>query len=192
MRSCDIHLKAISQNRPQPSVTKISFKITYLKFNWNLPVANELILPLGTYIRVFCLFQVTEDLDRCKQDMEERGTSMTDGGERERVNSLRQRQNGRHFTDDIFKCIFLNENIWTSLKISLKFVPKGGINNIPSLVQIMAWRQPGDKPLSERIMFSLLMHICVTLPQWVHEIISQSINSLVPSRWGSHFECIIF
>ena len=51
--------------------------------------------------------------------------------------------------DYIFKCIFLNENVWISGKISLKFVPKGPINNIPALVEIMAWRQSGDKPLSE-------------------------------------------
>ena len=57
------------------------------------------------------------------------------------------RQDGRHFADDIFKCIFLNENIWITIKISLKFVPKGPINNIPTLVQIMSWRQPGDKPI---------------------------------------------
>ena len=44
------------------------------------------------------------------------------------------------------KCIFLNESIWISIGISLKFVPKGPINNIPALVQIMAWRLPGDKP----------------------------------------------
>ena len=66
-------------------------------------------------------------------------------------NTLRPRQNGRHFTDDIFKCILLNENVWIMIKISLKFVPKGPINNIPVLVQIMAWRRPGDKPLSEPI-----------------------------------------
>ena len=41
---------------------------------------------------------------------------------------------GRHFPDDIFKCIFLNENVLISIKISLKFVPKGQINNIPALV----------------------------------------------------------
>ena len=64
-------------------------------------------------------------------------------------NTLRPRQHGRHFPDDIFKCIFLNENVWTSTQISLKFVPKGPIDNIPALVQIMAWRRPGDKPLSE-------------------------------------------
>ena len=83
------------------------------------------------------------------------------------INTLRPKQNGRHFTDDIFKCIFLNENDWISLKISLKFVPKGPINNIPALVQIMAWRRPGGKPLSEPMIVSLPTHICVTRPQWV-------------------------
>ena len=42
------------------------------------------------------------------------------------------------------------------------------MNNIPALVQIMAWRRPGDKPLSEPMMVSLLTHICVTRPQWVN------------------------
>ena len=66
------------------------------------------------------------------------------------VNTLRPRQNGRHFTDDIFKCIFLNENVWIPIEISLKFVLKGLINNIAVLVQIMAWCRPGDKPLSNQ------------------------------------------
>ena len=74
-------------------------------------------------------------------------------------NSLRPRQNGRHFPDDIFKCIFLNENVWIRIKISLKFVPKGPINNCPSLVQIMAWRWPGDKPLSGLMMVTLLTYM---------------------------------
>ena len=81
------------------------------------------------------------------------------------LNTLRPTQNGRHFADDIFKYIFLNENVWISLKISLKFVPRVQINNIPALVQIMAWRRPGDKPLSEPMMDSLLTHICVTRPR---------------------------
>ena len=76
-------------------------------------------------------------------------------------------QNGHQFPDDNFKCIFLNENIWISTKILLKFVPKGPITNIPSLVQMMAWHWPGDKPLSEPIMVRLPTHICVTRPQWV-------------------------
>ena len=85
------------------------------------------------------------------------------------VNSLRPRLNIRPLADDIFKCIFLNENEWILPRISLKFVPKVRINNIPSLIQIMAWRRPGDKPLSEPMMVSLLTHICVTRPQWPRE-----------------------
>ena len=87
------------------------------------------------------------------------------------VNTLRPRQNGRHFPDDILKWIFLNENVWMSTEISLKFVPKGQINNVPPLVQIMAWRRPGDKPLSEPMMVRLPTHICVTRPQWVNDIL---------------------
>ena len=83
------------------------------------------------------------------------------------LNTLRLRQNGRHFPDDIFKYIFLNENVWFSLKISLKFVHKVPIKKIPALVQTMAWRRPGDKPLSEPMMVWLPTHICVTRPQWV-------------------------
>ena len=48
------------------------------------------------------------------------------------VNTLRLRQNGCHFPDNIFKCFFLKENVWISIKISLKFVPNGPTNNIPS------------------------------------------------------------
>ena len=66
---------------------------------------------------------------------------------------MRLRPNTCHFADDIFKCIF---------KISLKFVPKFRNNNISALVQIMARRLPGDKPLSEPMMVSLLTHICVS------------------------------
>ena len=64
--------------------------------------------------------------------------------------TLRQRQNGRHFADDIFKSIFSKANIRISPKMSRKFVPKGQIGT--------------DKPLSEAVMVSLLTHICVTRP----------------------------
>ena len=80
-------------------------------------------------------------------------------------NTLRPKQNGCHFADDTFKHIFMNENVRILINISLKFVPKGPINNIPVLVQIMAWRRSGDKPLSEAMLFSLLTHKCVTRPQ---------------------------
>ena len=49
-------------------------------------------------------------------------------------NTLRPRQDGRHFAYDTFKCIFLNENVWIPIEILLKYVPKGRIDNIPALV----------------------------------------------------------
>ena len=98
------------------------------------------------------------------------------------LNSLRPRQNGRLFADDTFKRIFLNENIRILTKNSLKFVPKGLINNIPALVLIMAWRRPGDKPLSEPMMVRLPTHICVTRPQWV-KLANLSVSKQGPILW---------
>ena len=121
---------------------------------------------------------------------------------------MRPRQDGRHYPDDIFKCIFFNENVLISINFSLKFVPRCPINNIPALVQIMAWRRPGDKPLSEPMMVSLPTHICVTRPQWVNLVLRMSFlrnrlciellhipsichvavfNTLWPRQYGRHF-----
>ena len=73
---------------------------------------------------------------------------------------------------DISQTTFSNtfswmQNIRISSKISLRFVPKGPNNIIPALIQRMAWCRQDDKPLSEPVV-SLLTHICVTRPHWVH------------------------
>ena len=86
------------------------------------------------------------------------------------VNSLRPRQNGRHVADDILKCIFLNENIWILTKISVNYVPYGLIDNMAALVQIVAWRRPGDKPLSEPMMGKFgdaYMRLSASMSQWI-------------------------
>ena len=49
----------------------------------------------------------------------------------------------------IFQTIFSNAFSLTKLYVSLKFVPKVRINNIPELVQVMAWHQSVDEALSE-------------------------------------------
>ena len=54
-------------------------------------------------------------------------------------------------TDDIFKSIF-NESVWISIKISLKFVPKGPIDYKSALVQVMAWYRTDEKPLPESML----------------------------------------
>ena len=74
------------------------------------------------------------------------------------LNTLRPGQNGRHFANDILKYIFMNENVWIAITISLKFVPNGPIDYIRALFQIMAWRRPDGKPLSEPMMAGLLTH----------------------------------
>ena len=69
-----------------------------------------------------------------------------------------------------FSSAFLEWKRMNSIKISLKIVATGPINNILELVQIMAWCRPGDRPLSEPMLVCLLTHICVTRPQWVKMI----------------------
>ena len=70
---------------------------------------------------------------------------------------------------NIFKYIFLYENCHIKIKISLKCVPKGPINNEPALVQIMAWCLFGTKPLSEPMM-AYFTDTYVTQPQWVNRL----------------------
>ena len=53
------------------------------------------------------------------------------------------------FADETSTCIFVSENDRIPIQISLKFVPMSPIDNKPALVQVMAWRRRGDKPLSE-------------------------------------------
>ena len=78
---------------------------------------------------------------------------------------LRSRQNGRQFLNDLFfQFYFENENIWISIKISLKFIPKGPVNNIPAMVYMMTWRRPGDKSLSEPMVSNLLWHLSALGP----------------------------
>ena len=82
--------------------------------------------------------------------------------------------------DDIFKCILLNENVRILIKISLKFVPKGPINNTSALVQVMAWRRIGDKPLPEPLLTQFTWRIYAALGgDELIKIASQKIGYLV-------------
>ena len=79
-------------------------------------------------------------------------------------NTLRPTQNGRHFADDTFKLLFVNENIRFSIKMSLKFVPKVPIYNIPMMVRLST-------------------HICVSPPQRVNPYPSELLqwfNEAIP------------
>ena len=50
------------------------------------------------------------------------------------INSSPPGLNGRHFADDIYGCIFVNEKFCILIEISLNFVPKGPIYNNPARV----------------------------------------------------------
>ena len=81
------------------------------------------------------------------------------------LNTLRPRQNGRHFPYSIsnaFSSWMKMDEFWLIFLWSL--FPVVQFTNIPALDQIMAWHRPGDKPLSETMMLSLLTHICITQP----------------------------
>ena len=66
----------------------------------------------------------------------------------------------RHF----FKCISLNEFLYILIEIVMKFVTNGPLN-IPALMQITAWRRPGDKRLFEPMAVSIPTHTCVNYSQ---------------------------
>ena len=85
------------------------------------------------------------------------------------INSSPPAQNGCQLADNIFKCISVNENFCILLQMSLKFVPKGSINNMSALVQVMAWRKTGDRPLPEPWWPSSLVYMCGTRGRWVNE-----------------------
>ena len=102
------------------------------------------------------------------------------------LNTLRARQYGYRFPNDIFKCIFVNENVLILIEISLKFVPKVQINDIQALVQIMAGCPLGDMPLSGPVTVSSLMHICVTRPQWVHTIFEHLLRDIIITEYSLH------
>ena len=137
------------------------------------------------FLVIFALSEVKPSWMDTPWDNEMNEWNNAPGGQPSRVphldhllNTLRPRQNGQHFPDGIFKCISLKEKVWIAIKISLKFVPKGPINTVPTLVQIMAWRRPGEKPLSEPMMIWLLIHIWVTRPQWVKKVHEQHVSKL--------------
>ena len=89
------------------------------------------------------------------------------------VKEMQLTHRGRGKSATIWQTTFSNAFSWMKmyefrLRFPWIFFPKIQINNIPALIQIMAWRWPRDKPLFEQMMISLLTHVCVTRPQCVH------------------------
>ena len=114
-----------------------------VSYFWNMPCRNEVkILLCSSSVRWDALPRNSSGHHLSKY-CNERNSELCS------INSSPPGQNGHNFPDDIFRCILMNEKFCILIKISLKFVPKSTIDNIPALVQIMAWPWIGDKPLSE-------------------------------------------
>ena len=99
-------------------------------------------------------------------------------------NSSPSEKSGHLFADNIFRCILTNDKLCILIKISLKFVPKGPIDNNQALVQIMAWRQIGDKPLSEPMLTRFTDTYMVPKGRWDNsQAISHWLNSSMRHLW---------
>ena len=103
------------------------------------------------------------------------------------VNTLRPRQNGRHFPYDIFKCIFFYENPWISIKISLKFFPRVQLTISQHWFRKWFGAYQSKSHCLNQCLVSLLAHLCVIRPQWVKLI--YAIRSSIITRFGEEFEC---
>ena len=98
------------------------------------------------------------------------------------MHSSTPRQNGGLFADDVFRWIFMNEKFCILIKISLKFVPKGSIDNIPALWQWPGANQATSHYLDHWVMIFLLTHICVTRPQQVNIYTAPSLHAVPPVK----------
>ena len=94
--------------------------------------------------------------------------------------------------------IFANAFPWMKLlefvsTFHQKFVTEGKVNNISTLFQIMDWCWPGEKPLSEPKMFSLLMDKFVTHPQWIYFLSSYvlRLQFLIASHMNLYVWCLL-
>ena len=92
------------------------------------------------------------------------------------INSSTPGQNSHHFTDNIFKCIFVIKKNCISIGISLKFVAKGPIGNKAALFKAMAQRRAVDKPFHESMIS--LTHIGIYWGRWVECIFLNKSNQI--------------
>ena len=118
------------------------------------------------------------------------------------VSIFRPRQDGCHFADDIFTCIFFNENCCNLIKFSLKYVRKGPIDNYPALVQIMAWRHYLNQwwLVYWRIYASLVLNELMQYLYWLNSKLtlcshyySDAFRQKSLTLWGlvTHMLCLI-
>ena len=132
--NAEIQVKNVSKRGAREQVSK-HFKPRMLAVIWSLE--QFYYFSLLSYDRIACWIVYIDNviclICRCIGECRPEGCSWNICP-RVPVNTLRPRQNDRHFAEDIFEWIFCNENVWILIKISWKIVPRGPTNNIPALV----------------------------------------------------------
>ena len=102
---------------------------------------------------------------------------------------MRPRRSGHNFADDMFRCVFLIEKVWISIEISLEFDTKSPINNMPTMVQIMAWRLQATSHYLNQPWPNVLAHLCVTPPGWVlNEWLNQ--RNIISTKHSIGAKCV--
>ena len=141
LRSNDTHIRAILQEMPQPSITKIHLKSTYLKFHSNFPGANELMKNIVVFVATINALHAPSHVLSIPSQHCEKGSYFTCKGVRQRWFLLLILINSSPLDKmaAFSQMIFSDALLWMTsfcnlIKISLKFVPKGPIDNNPTLV----------------------------------------------------------
>ena len=179
MKSSDIHIRTISQEMPQPSITKICLKITCLKFHSNFAGANELNSLPGheTMAQTECLHH---------------GNTLHSV-----FNSLAPGRCGCYLKLVIFKLVSRINILSISCEIVLRWTPQDVTDDKSTLVQVMAWCHQATSHYLSQCWPRSVSPYGVTRPQWVKKkscpIIRDDQNrsvrwliiALQPSDWTS-------
>ena len=104
------------------------------------------------------------------------------------VNTMRPRQNGRHFVDYISNqfLYMTSDLIWTDLNF-IDCVPKYSRNDIVAVVQIMTWRRTGDNSLTGSTMDTSLFENRLYLDAIGNKPITVIIDIIIVSHHSQHF-----
>ena len=83
-----------------------------------------------------------------------------------------------------FSIVFTWMKMVVPIQVSLKYISMSPINSKLALVQVMAWRRAGDKPLPELMMTQLIHAYVRQKGRWVTGIDTKI--EVSPTTWEAH------
>ena len=160
VKSNDIHIREISQEMPQRSITKICLKITCLKFHSNFPGANELIP--GCHGDICHIWLVQQTACLVYRGGYQGGLWQAFVSNSDIHGLVHHCSNSTALAVELLQsctkpsimCILLNEKSHVLIQVLLKFVPQSPLNSLWSSDTV--WRQRSGSTLV-RVMACCLM-----------------------------------